>query len=309
MRQKLVFFLLLLVSVSQAAWDMYPVPSGIGGGFRIRNMISYGETGTSEDLNASSNYFEGPNYHTNTSTGKHTFDARFYAYNFEIALQVWGYQWSDNENFGAQDLAFSFRYNVYNLFNVFLDLDGIPWGRSNANTRYIKMGVQFSGRPSERVYLGSEVAIKNPFTKELDSHFHRDYYFENSNVQKVKFDQGSILNLSFEANYYLGHWIVFGGIDIEAQLVESDLYETFNKEVYTDGYYDMYGYYHSGGYKYTEIEEKYSLGALDGLFQINFGFSYAFSPAFSIEEENFIRIGNLKTTTASHALNFKWSFR
>lgn len=305
MKQKLIFFLLLLVSVSQAAWDMYPVPSGMGGGFRFRNMVSYGMTGTSEDLNTGSYYFDGPNAHENT-LGKHTIDARFYAYNFEIALQVWGYQWSDNENFGAQDLAFSFRYNVYNLFNVFLDLDGIPWGRSNANTRYLKLGAQFSGKPSSRVFLGSEIAIKNPFQKTLDSHFRRDYYSGIGSIDKVVFDQGGILNLSFEANYCYRHWIWFAGVDFETQLNATTIYEYFDADTYINSYYDIYNNYVPGHYATETQKYRYNLGSGDCLFQLNFGFSYAFSPTFSIEEENFIRFGNLKTTTLSNALNFKW---
>lgn len=283
MVQKLALVLLLFVSTSLAAWDLYPVPSTTGGSVRIRNAINYGDAGRIEHYN--SNLYS-------SGHGKHTIDARFYTHNFELAMQIWGMKWSDGIDGGAQDLILSLRYNVLNMFNVFFDLDGLPWGNSNANTRYMKIGLQVGGAPTSGVYLGSEFAFKNPFNKELDrlpDNF-TEYY---DDTELMKIDQGGILDFSFEANFVKKRFIFFIGFDLEIQLNDTEFYE-----VYEDYYY--YGYHNK--------EDYYYYGSGDALFQVNLGFSYAFTKSFSIEEENFLRLGNLRQSFLGHALNLKFNF-
>lgn len=274
MVQKLALVLLLFVSTSLAAWDLYPVPSTTGGSVRIRNAINYGDAGRIEHYN--SNLYS-PEH------GKHTIDARFYTHNFELAMQIWGMKWSDGIDGGAQDLILSLRYNVLNMFNVFFDLDGLPWGNSNANTRYMKIGLQVGGAPTSGVYLGSEFAFKNPFNKELDR--------LPDDTELMKIDQGGILDFSFEANFVKKRFIFFIGFDLEIQLNDTEFYEV----------YENYHGYHNK-------EDYYYYGSGDALFQVNLGFSYAFTKSFSIEEENFLRLGNLRQSFLGHALNLKFNF-
>lgn len=130
--------------------------------------------------------------------------------------------------------------------------------------------------------IGSEIGFRNPFSREYTQEYY-DYY-GGSLEGTTTVDQGGILNVKGEIDFSATQrFILFLAADWEIQLNDTDFY--------SDSYY--------GG--------SWSSVAGDWLFQLNVGFSYAFSYSFSIEESNFFRFGNLRDSRLGHSVVLKWS--
>lgn len=263
MFHKILICALFAATFSAAAWDLFPVQNGTGASIKLENQV---------------NYYNEWGFYGKDVMGSHSLKARFFTHNFEIVMRLYGYQWSDSDNYGAKDLDFSFRYRILTFMNIFLDIDGIPWGRSDANTRYIKVGTQFGGPVSKHIYLGSEFAFKNAFEKNLDS--------DND----VTINQGGILNWTFEIDYSNKRWIVFSGIDFEVQLNDTEY-----------SYDDCWDCSYDG-----------DVGNL--LLQLYIGVSYAITKRFSIEQNNIFSFQDTGVTINNsdyifgHTLTFKYDF-
>ena len=146
--------------------------------------------------------------------------------------------------------------------------------------------------------IGSEIGFRNPFPRVYTQEY--DDYYRRTLEGTTTVDQGGILNVKGEIDFSATQrFILFLAADWEIQLNDTDFY--------SDSYY--------GG--------SWSSGAGDWLFQLNVGFSYAFSYSFSIEGRNFyrccnlldprlgrsnyFRFGNLINARLGHSVVLKWS--
>lgn len=291
MIQKLAFAVLLLVSVSQAAWDLFPVPSGTGGSFRLRNTVNYGETGVFSELMLDD---------IETIYGDHSLEGRFYTHNIEIGMQFTGAHWDERGDNGALDMVLMVRYQILRFLSVFVDMDAFSWQTLNMNQHYLKAGVQFAGSPVKKLFLGSEIGVKNPFKTELSGHHFTSEHFEIPAENEIKsFNQGAILNIAFEVDYVTGRVIWFIGADAEMLLDNTDINTVKKRKRNLRDFY--------GNYYYETTYEDYHISSDEDLFQINLGASYAINKHFSIELDNFARFGRLRTTDFGHALNLKFN--
>lgn len=129
--------------------------------------------------------------------------------------------------------------------------------------------------------IGSEIGFRNPFSREYTQEYD-DYYGGSLEEGTTTVDQGGILNVKGEIDFSATQrFILFLAADWEIQLNDTD----FNLG-YSDSWRSVAG---------------------DWLFQLNVGFSYAFSYSFSIEGRNFYRCGNLLDPRLGHSVVLKWS--
>ena len=252
---KIIFLILGAVIYSYAAFDLFPVPEGSGGSIRLSNTIFAINKELDED---EQNYI----------AGRHVIEARYYFNNFEMYTQLSGMHWDSyyysEYAFGFLDIALGLRYKIHPNINVFMDLDGIPFGADQMNIRYLKLGLQFGGVVNKRFTVGSEIGLKNPFERDLLKSG------RGKESTGVKIDQGSILNLTGEVDVQFNRIIAFLYLNLEVQIYDSE--------------------FNSPKRSYQQDKD----GSGNGLFEFIYGVCVAINPLTSIEFNQGFKFGKLR---------------
>lgn len=259
---RLFLSIAILTALSHATYDLFPVPQGTGGSVRQSNTLYMGNEDASDD-------------DENDWAGRHALEGRFFTHNFELYVQLFGGHWdafhSSYDLCGALDFAFGLKYQINPIFSAFMDIDGIPYGTDEVNIRHLKFGAQFSGQVNSVVTLASEVGFKNPFEREYD----KDHLENRYGAKKLTWDQGGILNFTFEADFKIKRVILFALTNFEVQLNDTEfkLYSAYDDE---------------------------KLTAKDGSGDILFDFIYGINVItgqFNLELNQGLRVGDLRELT------------
>jgi len=269
--RKFLFLILAAVSLSFAAYDLFPVPQNKGANFRLNTNLNFG----SVDYSSETQYFT-----------RLILDMRFYYKRIEVSMMGLGVENDAVNGNGitfANNMFFGAKYQLFSTFAFIFDLNykEVYFYESDAEPGRSfdwKLGAQFSKKINQLLVFGSEIGFGYPSEFELEG---KD--------EKIIITPGKFLYLKGEVDYSLTRKIIlFAAVDFDIKMTDSE-----------------YSFNPYGGRGNYDAYDKYGAGAV--LFQLNVGISYKFSKQFSIEEDNFIRFGALRSSSFGIAVILKYN--